>query len=164
MAAVDYFLKLDGIDGESTDDKHKNEIDILSFSWGLANATSAGRTGGSGAGKAVFQDFHFTTNVNKASPKLFLACATGQHIKEAKLTCRKSADDGSAVEFLIVKMTDVLISSYQQGGSGESDVVPTDQVSFNFTKIEVEYFPQKPDGTLDSAVKAGYDLKKNEKV
>lgn len=162
MAAVDYFLKLDGIDGESTDDKHKNEIDILSFSWGLANATSgAGRGGGTGAGKAVFQDFHFATNVNKASPKLFLACATGQHIKEAKLTCRKA---GGQQEFLIVKMTDVLITSYQQGGSSESDVVPTDQVSFNFTKIEVEYVPQDSRGETDAPVKAGYDLKKNEKV
>jgi type VI secretion system secreted protein Hcp len=162
MAAVDYFLKLDGIDGESTDDKHKNEIDILSFSWGLANATSGAGRGGAGAGKAVFQDFHFTTNVNKASPKLFLACAMGQHIKEAKLTCRKAGREQE--EFLIVKMTDVLITSYQQGGASESDVVPTDQLSLNFAKIEVEYFPQKPDGTLDAVVKAGYDLKKNEKV
>ncbi len=163
MAAVDYFLKIDGIDGESTDDRHKNEIDLLSFSWGLANATSgAGRGGAAAAGKAVFQDFHFTTQVNKASPKLFLACATGQHIKEAKLTCRKAGGDQQ--EFLTVTMTDVLISSYQQGGASESDVVPTDQVSFNFTKIEVEYVPQKADGSADAPVKAGYDLKLAKKV
>ena len=90
MAAVDYFLKIDGIPGESTDSKHKNEIDIESWSWGEANSGSHAYGGGGGAGKVSVQDFNFTMHVNKASPKLFLACATGQHIKEALLTCRKA--------------------------------------------------------------------------
>src|SRR5260370_38577759 len=93
MAAVDYFLKLDGIPGESTDSKHKNEIDIESWSWGQANSGSHAYGGGGGAGKVSMHDFSFTMRINKASPKLFLACATGQHIKGAILTCRKAAKE-----------------------------------------------------------------------
>ncbi|MEX2119691.1 MAG: type VI secretion system tube protein Hcp [Pirellulales bacterium] len=161
MAAVDYFLKLDGIDGESTDDKHKNEIDVLSWSWGESNMGTHAGGGGGGAGKVQMNDFHFVQKVNKSSPKLFLGCATGQHIKEAKLTCRKAGGDQQ--EYLVVKFSDLLVSSYQTGGS-QGDVVPTDQISLNFSKIEFEYKAQKPDGSLDSPVKAGYDVKLNKKV
>lgn len=161
MAAVDYFLKLDGIDGESTDDKHKNEIDVESWSWGETNRGTHAGGGGGGAGKVSMQDFHFVMRACKATPKLMLACATGQHIKSAALTCRKAGGDQQ--EYLIVKFSDLLVSSYQTGGSS-GDVVPTDQVSMNFSKIEFEYKPQKPDGSLDAPVKAGYDLKLNKKV
>ncbi|MEX2559325.1 MAG: type VI secretion system tube protein Hcp [Pirellulales bacterium] len=161
MAQVDYFLKLDGIDGESTDDKHKNEIDVLSWSWGESNMGTSDRGGGGGAGKVQMNDFHFVQKLSKASPKLFFACATGQHIKEAKLTCRKAGGDQQ--EYLVIKFSDLLVSSYQTGGS-QGDVVPTDQCSLNFTKIEFEYKAQKPDGSLDSPVKAGYDVKLNKKV
>src|SRR5690606_37166795 len=95
--------------------------------------------GGGGAGKVAMQDFHFVMQINKSSPKLFLACATGQHIKEATLTCRKAG--GEQQEYLKVKFTDLLISSYQTGGS-RGDLIPVDQVSFNFSKIEFEYKPQ----------------------
>ncbi|MEX0711522.1 MAG: type VI secretion system tube protein Hcp [Pirellulales bacterium] len=161
MAQVDYFLKLDGIDGESTDDKHKNEIDVLSWSWGESNMGTHAGGGGGGAGKVQMNDFHFVQKVNKATPKLMLGCATGQHIKEAKLTCRKAGGDQQ--EYLVVKFSDLLVSSYQTGGS-QGDVVPTDQISLNFTKIEFEYKAQKPDGSLDAPVKAGYDVKLNKKV
>jgi len=100
--------------------------------------------------------------VNKASPKLFLVCATGEHIKKAVLTCRKAGKEQQ--EFYLVKMEDLLVSSYQTGGSSHGDVIPTDQISLNFAKIEFEYKPQKADGTLDAPVKAGYDLKSNKKV
>ena len=100
--------------------------------------------------------------INRSSPKLFLACATGEHIKSAVLTCRKAGK--TQQEFLKWKFTDLLISSYNTGGSGGSDVVPIDQVSFNFTKIEVSYAPQKADGSLDAALPAGYDLKVGQKV
>jgi len=162
MAAVDYFLKLDGIDGESTDDKHKNEIDVESWSWGESQMGTHVGGGGGGAGKVSMQDFHFVMKINKASPKLFLACATGQHIKEGKLTCRKAGGDQQ--EFLTVKLSDLLVSSYQTGGSAHGDIVPTDQIALNYSKIELEYKPQKPDGTLDKAMTAGYDLKLNKKV
>jgi len=100
--------------------------------------------------------------VNNASPKLMLACATGEHIKKAVLTCRKAGKDQQ--EYLLVTMSDLLVSSYQSGGSAHSDVVPTDQISLNFSKIEWSYKPQKADGTLGAAVIAGYDLKLNKKV
>ena len=162
MAAVDYFLKIDGIDGESHDDKHKNEIDVESFSWGETQSGTHSGGGGGGAGKVVMQDFHFVKKIDKSSPKLMLACATGAHIKEATLTCRKAGEKQQ--NFLTIKMSDLLVSSYQTGGSGHSDIVPTDQISLNYSKIEWEYKMQKPDGTLDAPVKAGYDLKLNKKI
>lgn len=167
-AQVDYFLKIDGIDGESADDRHKNEIDILSFSWGAnepginARGPLGGlRTGGGGgAGKATFQDFHFVKEVDKASPKLMLSTATGQHYPKATLSVRKAG--GGQQEFMMITLTDVLVTSYQTGGSQGS--VPTDQFSLNYSKIEFEYSPQRPDGSLDAPVKAGYDVKANKKI
>ena len=161
MARVDYFLKITGIEGEATDDKHKNEIDVESWSWGETNSGSHAGGGGGGAGKVAMQDFHFVMTVNKASPKLFLACATGEHIKEAVLTCRKAGTQQQ--EYLRIRMNDLLVSSYQTGGSGHSDVLPTDQISLNFARIEFEYKEQKSDGTLGGAIKAGYDIKLNKK-
>ena len=163
MAAVDYFLKIEGIKGESTDRQHKDEIDVMSFSWGLSQSGAGAFGGGAGAGKAQFQDFHFTSNMSKASPKLFLACASGEHIKEATLTGRKGvAGENGGADFLKIKMSDVLVSSYQTGGS--NDNVPTDQVSINFAKIEFSYAVQKADGSLDAPITAGWDLKANKNL
>lgn len=162
MAAVDYFLKIDGIKGESQDAKHKDEIELESFSWGETNSGTHAAGGGGGAGKVQMQDFHFVMRMNKASPELFLACAEGRHIKQAILTCRKAGKEQQ--EFLKVTFSDLLISSYQTGGSAGSDVIPMDQVSLNFTQIKMEYKPQKADGTLDAAVTAGWNVKTNKKV
>jgi type VI secretion system secreted protein Hcp len=162
MAAVDYFLKIDGVAGESTDSKHKGEIDVESWSWGESQMGAHGGGGGGGAGKVSMQDFHFTTKISKASPTLMLACASGQHLKSAVLTCRKAGKDQQ--EYFSIKMSDLLVSSYQIGGSAHSDILPTDQVSLNFSKIEFEYKEQKPDGTLGGAVKAGWNVKENKNV
>jgi type VI secretion system secreted protein Hcp len=162
MAAVDYFLKIDGIEGESQDDKHAAEIDVLSWSWGEARSDSAPGGAGGGAGKVQMQDLHFTARVSKASPKLLLACAGGTHVKNARLTCRTAGK--AQQEFLKLTFTDVLVSSFQTGGSATSDVVPLDQVSLAYARIEVEYREQKANGTLGAAVKAGWDLKKNQKL
>ncbi len=162
MALVDYFLKLEGIEGESQDSKHKAEIDLDSWSWGEAQTGSHVAGGGGGAGKVSMQDFHFTMRLNKASPKLMLACASGDHIKSALLTCRKAGKEQQ--EYLKIKMTDLLVSSYMTGGSGGADILPVDQISLNFSKIEFEYKEQKPDGTLGGATKTGYDLKLNKVV
>lgn len=159
-ATVDYFLKIDGIAGESRNEKHAGEIDVLSFSWGASNTGAASSGGGAGAGKVQFQDIHFTTKLNKASPKLMLACATGEHIKEVVLVGELSGKKGQ--KFLEIKMTDVLISSYQSGGS--SGQVPTDSFSLNFAKIEFSYYPVNPDGSLGAPVKAGWDIKENVRV
>jgi type VI secretion system secreted protein Hcp len=161
MAVVDYFLKIDGIDGEAQDAKHKGEIEIESWSFGATNSADVG-TGGLGAGKVSFNDFNFVMKVNKSSPKLMLACASGEHIKKAVLVCRKAGKDQQ--EFLKYTFSDCIVSSFHQGGSSQGNVVPVDQISLAFSKIEKEFKSQKPDGTLDGAVKAGWDLKGNVKV
>jgi type VI secretion system secreted protein Hcp len=162
MASVDYFLKIDGIDGESQDSAHADEIQLQSWSFGETQAGGMGQGGGGGAGKVSMQDFHFVMEVNKASPMLFLACASGKHIDSAVLTCRKAGED--AQEFLIWTFTDLLISSYQTGGSGGSSILPQDQISFNFAQVQVEYKEQQAGGGLGGAVTAGWNLKENKKV
>jgi len=162
MAATDFYLKIDGVDGESHDGKHKGEIDLESWSWGCTQSGTSAGGGGGGAGKVSMQDFHFVMKVNKATPKLIEACASGKVFGSATLTCRKAG--GQQDSFLIYKFSDVLISSYQTGGSGGSGIIPTEQISFNYAKMEVEYKEQKADGTMGGAIKAGWDLKKNEKV
>lgn len=180
MAVVDYFLKIDGIEGESLQKGHEKEVEITGFKWAAQNSGSfAGNLGG-GSGKVKMRDFQFTVPVNKASPKLFLACCTGEHIKSATLTCRKAGK--TQQEYLKWKFTDLLISSYNVGagsvfdkatlgGGGGSPVaepidtfMPSDQITFNFTRIELTYAPQKADGSLDAAVPAGFDLKTGTKV
>lgn len=158
--ASDYFLKIDGIDGESTDDKHKGEIEVLSYSWGESQTGTHGSGGGGGAGKVNMSDFSFMMQANKSSPKLMLACATGDHIKTAKLTLRKAG--GEQQEYMSITFSDVLVSSYNTGGGGGE--IPNESITLNFGKVEFEYKPQKPDGTLDSPIKTGYDLKTNKKI
>jgi len=160
--AFDAFMKIDGIDGESTDAKHKDEIEILSYSWGLSNSSSAAGGGGGGAGKVQFQDFHFVSSLQKSSPKLFLGVATGEHFKKAVLTVRKSGGDGQSQDYYKVTMQDVVISSFQQSGTpdGGGDV-PMEEISLNFSKITMDYRQQNADGTLGDPVIATWDLKKN---
>lgn len=155
MAAVDYFIKFDGIKGESADAKHKDEVDIESWSWGASHAGGGGS--GGGAGKVSLQDFHFVMRLNRASTALLRACATGQHIKTATLTSRKAGKGQQ--DYLTFKFYDVLVSSYQTGGSEADDTVPADSVSFNFAKIEVEYRRQQKDGTVVPDGQFRYDLK-----
>jgi type VI secretion system secreted protein Hcp len=157
MAAADYFLKIDGIEGESKADKHTGEIDLESFSWGATQSGSFATGGGGGSGKVSMQDFHFTMGINKAGPALFLACAQGDHIPKAVLTCRKAGKEQQ--EFLKVSFSDILVSSYQTGGSGGADVLPVDQISLNFAKIEIEYKEQQKTGALAGSVKKFFDLK-----
>jgi type VI secretion system secreted protein Hcp len=164
MATVDYFLKVSGIDGESTDDKHKNEIELESWSFGVSNSGSGHSSGttGSGAGKASFQDIHFVAKLSKASPKLMLACATGEHISEATLTCRKAGGDQQ--EYLTIKLNDAFVSSFQTGGSN-GNIVPMDQFSLNFGKCEEVYKQQDASkGSVSSPVKVGYNIAANKKI
>jgi type VI secretion system secreted protein Hcp len=155
--AADFFLEIDGIKGESQDGKHKDKIEILSYSFGCSNAGSFASGGGGGSGKASFQDMHFSSRVHKGSPLLMDACARGTHIPKATLSCRKAG--GKQQEYLTWKLTDILVSSYQLGGADAGDALPTDQFSLNFTKIEFSYAPQKKDGTLDTAITRSYNIK-----
>jgi len=159
MAAVDYFLKIDGIEGESADAKHKGEIDLQSWGFGATQSGTMHSGGGGGGGKVSVQDLHFVTQISKASPKLFLACCNGEHIKKAVLVARKAGKEQQ--EYYKVTMSDLLVSSYQGGGSSNDGILPVDQVSLNFAKIEIEYKEQKADGSLGGIVKTSYDLKQN---
>lgn len=157
MALVDYFLKIDGIPGESMDSKHKDEIQVLSFSFGESQAGTMAFGGGGGAGKVQMQDFHFMMNVNKASPKLFINCAQGTHIKNAVLTARKAGKDQQ--DYLKVTFTDLLVSSFQTNGDAHANSLPVDSISLNFAEIEIEYKLQNVDGTLGASTKVKYNLK-----
>ena len=116
--ASDIFAKIGDIKGESLDDKHKDEIEVLSFSWGVTNAAVVPGGGGGGAGKATFQDLSIVHNIDKATPLLLRACATGTHLKEATITHRKAGKGQQ--EFLIVKMNDVIITGVTHGGDAAS--------------------------------------------
>ena len=161
MGAVDYFLKIDGIEGESLDSKHSGEIEVITWSWSEDQTGTMGQGGGGGAGKVSMQDFSFTMYTCKASPKLLQHCASGKHVGSATLVGRKAGEQQQ--EYLKIKFTDILVSHFSTGGTG-TDVRPVDSISLNFAKIEYEYKAQKKDGTLDGAITAGWDLKKNVKV
>jgi type VI secretion system secreted protein Hcp len=162
MAHVDYFLKVEGVDGESTDDKHKGEIELESWSFGGTNPGSFSSGGGGGTGKVALSDFHFVKKVDKASAKLFASCCSGEHLKKATLVCRKAGK--TPQEFLTIVMSPVLVSSFQGGGSAGSDIVPMDQISFNYGKIEFKYKEQKPDGSLGGEIIGGWDVTTNKVV
>jgi type VI secretion system secreted protein Hcp len=155
-AAVDFFLKIDGIDGESTDKKHANEIDVMSWSWGMSQSGSIGSGGGGGAGKVTVHDLSFTHRIDKATPKLLTTCASGKHIKDATLTVRNPGGD----DYYKIKLTDVLCTEMNQAGANNNDL-PTEQISLNFAKIEIEYTPTNKKGTTGSPLKAGWDFRGN---
>jgi type VI secretion system secreted protein Hcp len=140
MAAVDYFLKIDGIDGESHATEHKDEINVESFSWGVTQlGTSAWEhTGAFVSGKVTMTDFHFQMPLNKASPKLFLACASGQHIKQATFIGETSDFEGGSRQFLKYTFSDILISSYQESGAANGVM---DASALNFANVKTEATP-----------------------
>ncbi len=155
--AADIFAKLGDIKGESLDSKHKDEVEVLSWSWGVATSSSTGGAG-SGSGKAHFNDFNFTHHIDKASPNLLKACATGEHIKEATITARKAGKGQQ--EFLIIKMNDVIITSVAMSGSGDTPAT-AESIALRFGKVDLEYKPQKADGSLDAGLHFKYDIKAN---
>jgi type VI secretion system secreted protein Hcp len=157
--AVDMFLKLDGIKGEAQDDKHKAEIDVLSWSWGGSQSASTHMGGGGGSGKVSFNDLHITKYVDASTPKLIGAMAQGTHIKEALLTLRK-AGGKEAVEYIKMIMKDCLISSIQSGCSGGEDRL-TENISLNFGQFEYAYTPQKADGSADAKIPVSFNIAQN---
>jgi len=156
--ASDIHLKLGDIKGESTDDKHKDEIDVFSWSWGLSNPTQMASGGGGGQGKVSFHDITFSHYVDKASPNIMKMCATGEHLKSAVITQRKQGK--TPQEYLIITLSDVMVSSVSHGGSGGGEP-PSENVTLAFAKVDFEYKPQKPDGSLDAGVHFKYDVKAN---
>jgi type VI secretion system secreted protein Hcp len=156
--AVDMFIKIKGIDGESSDAKHAKEIDVLAWSWGLTQSGNFHVGGGGGSGKVNAQDLSITKYVDASSNALQLACCAGTHIPEATLVVRKAGD--KPLEYIKITLTDVLISSVSMGGSGGEDRL-TENVSIHFGKYKYDYVPQKKDGTGEAAKAAGWDFQKN---
>jgi len=154
--ASDIFAKIGDIKGESLDNKHKDEIEVLSWSWGVTNDAAQSMGGGGGAGKASFHDLSFTHKIDKASPVLMKGCATGQHLKEATITRRKAGKGQQ--DFLVIKMNDVLITAVTDVDSNEGSDLET--VSLAFAKVDLEYRPQKADGSLAAGIHFKYDINK----
>jgi type VI secretion system secreted protein Hcp len=162
--AFDAFLKLDGIPGDSVDQFHKGEIEILGWEETVTQSVNRGSAGGgAGAGKATFQDFHFTARVSSATPRLLLACASGQHIRTATLSVRKAGGE-QRFEFLKYVLDTLLVSSVKTGGSSVDADSPSEQFSLSFLKLHVFVTPQKADGSAGAPVSAGWDLSSNKSV
>jgi type VI secretion system secreted protein Hcp len=152
------FLKVGDIKGESTDSKHKEQIEVFSWSWGVTNAATLGAGAGSAAGRPSFNDLNFTHRYDRAAPLLWRACAVGQHFTEATLASTKQGK--GAQDYLVVKMSDVVVTSASasdSSGGGEA----MESVSVKFAKVDVEYKPQKADGSFDASVRFKYDIKAN---
>jgi type VI secretion system secreted protein Hcp len=156
--AASIFARIGTIKGESRDARHADEIEVLSWSWGVSQSGSLAQGGGGGAGKASFHDFNFTHHVDKASPLLMRACATGEHIRDATITVRKAGTGQQ--EYLLIKMSDVLITSVSTNISAEGDTA-AEVVALAFAKVDLEYKPQKPDGSLGVGIHFKLDLKAN---
>ncbi|KLN52888.1 Hcp family type VI secretion system effector [Variovorax paradoxus] len=159
--AADMFLKLEGVDGESKDDSHKKEIDVLSWSWGAAQSGTGHVGGGSGAGKVSVQDLSVTKYVDSASHLLLLDCCNGQHIKKGTLVVRKAG--ATPLEYVKLTMEDIIVSNIHTGGSGGEDRL-TETITLNFSKFKYEYTPQKADGSGDGTKETGWDIAANKKV
>jgi len=157
--AVDMFLKLDGIKGESQDHKHKDEIHIQSWSWGMSQTGTMGTGVGGGAGKVHVHDISITKAVDKSSPALMLHCCNGKHIPNGLVTVRKAGD--KPLEYLKMKLTDIIISGVQNAGHG-GDIL-TENLTLNFAKFHIEYQEQKPDGSGSPGGEMGWDVKANQK-
>lgn len=162
MAAADYFLKIDSIDGESQDSKHKGEIEISSFSWsGHQSSSGAASSGaGHGMGKVIAGTLDFQAILAKDTPKLFAALCGGTHLKSAVLTARKSGDGQG--DYATWTMTEVTVSNLNLGGGTGS--VPSVSFALSFSKLEWSYKAQDAKGNLSVASTAGYDFSKNVKV
>ncbi len=159
--AMDIFLKIDGIDGESADRTHKDSIDVLAWSWGASQSGTMHAGGGGGAGKVNVQDLSVTKYVDRSSPDLILACCNGKHFTKATVTMRKAGEN--PVEYLKIHMEDLLISSVSTGGSGGEDRL-TENISLNFAKIKVEYTEQDAKGGPGKQYNMGFDIRQNVKL
>jgi type VI secretion system secreted protein Hcp len=164
--AFDCFLKIETIPGESADDKHKDWIEVLSYSTGISQSSSGSSStaGARSSGRADFSDFSVVHVLDKASPKLALACAKGEHIKTVTLTLNRAT--GSKEPYMEYKLEDVLVSSVRVGGSSSSsEALPLEEVSFNYGKITWTYSEtDKKTGAAKGKVSSAWSLVENKAV
>ncbi|MCL7421158.1 MAG: type VI secretion system tube protein Hcp [Methylobacter sp.] len=160
--AVDMFIKIGDIKGESRDKTHKDEIDVLAWSWGMSQSGTTHTGGGGGAGKVSVQDISFTKYVDKSSSPLMMACCNGKHYPEATLVVRKAGE--TPLEYIVIKLKEVLVTSVSTGGSGGEDRL-TENVTLNFAQFEYAYQPQKADGSKDGgAIETKWNIAENVKI
>lgn len=159
--AMDMFVKIGDIKGESKDATHKEECDVLAWSWGMSQSGSAHSGGGQGAGKANVQDLSLTKYIDKSSPDVMLACLKGTHISEIKLTVRKAGD--KPLEYVIITMTDCMVTSVSTGGSGGEDRL-TENLSLNFAKVKVFYEEQTKSGSGGAKPEFTWSIEENQKT
>jgi type VI secretion system secreted protein Hcp len=157
FSAVDMFLKIEGIKGESQDKAHVGDVDVLAWSWGMSNSSTF-EGGSASVGRPYFQDIAITKFVDKATPQLMLNCANGKEIGKMELCVRKAGD--TPLEYIVITFERVLVTSVSTGGSGGEDRL-TENVTFTFGKITFKYVPQKQDGSSDTAVEFKWDVVKN---
>ncbi len=157
--AVDMFLKLADVPGESKDAEHEGEIDILAWSWGMTQSGSFHHGGGGGSGKVNVQDVSITKYIDKSTPNLMKACANGKHFADATLYVRKAGE--KPLEYLRIEMKQVLVSSVSTGGSGGEDRL-TENVTLNFAEVKTIYTPQAKEGSGEGKVEMGWNIEKNE--
>ena len=155
MAQADMFMKIDDVQGESTDSVHKNEIEVSAWSWGAAQAGSSHSGPGSGSGKVVVQDLSFTYAIDKSSATLFGMVMNGTTFKKAQLTCRKAG--GNPVEYLKIIMSSGIVSNVQVSGTDTASVT----VTLNFGQVEIDYTPQNADGSAGATVTTQYSIAGN---
>jgi type VI secretion system secreted protein Hcp len=158
--SMDIVLKVDGIDGESLIQDHEGEIDVLAWSWGATQSVSMVGGGGAGAGKVNVEDLSLTKYVDKASIDLLRTCFSGAHLREATLTVRKAGMGMDALDYMVITMSPVLVTSVSPGGNGGDDRL-TENVTLNFAKVTVSYTPQKDDGSGDAAIDFTWSIEKN---
>lgn len=161
--AIDMFLKLGDIKGESRDEAHRDEIDITEWAWGMSQTGSMHTGTGGGAGKVNIANLNLKKPLDKSSPNLMMACASGKHYSEARLVVRK-AGGASPVEYLVITLKEVMVASYSTGAENAGDELH-DSIALNFATVEVSYQPQKADGAKDGGpVKFGWNIRQNVKV
>jgi type VI secretion system secreted protein Hcp len=161
---MDTYLKLDGVNGESTRKGFEKQIEIYSFSWGAANPVNIGTgTGGAGASKVSISSFNIMKKTDSASPSMFQNCCSGKHYPKALVTLNKAGGD-NAVDFLKYEFTEVFVESIQWSGSAGGDETPSESVSFAFSSVNITYTPQKDDGSKGSPLVAGWNQKINAKL
>jgi type VI secretion system secreted protein Hcp len=159
--AVDMFLELDGVKGESVDKTHKGKIDILAWAWGIANSGTFHHGSGGGAGKATFNDITITKFVDAASPNIMLFCANGKHFAKGKIIVRKAGEN--PLEYLTIEFEKVLVTSYQTGGGSGSERI-TENVGLNFAKVKIEYTTQTEKGGKGTPQAFSWDISANAKA
>lgn len=160
--AQDIFLKINGIDGESQDSSHKNEVEVLAWDWSIEQQSTMHAGSGGGAGKATVSDLFFEHFIDRASPNLMKYCLTGKHINEAVLVVRKAG--GNPLEYLKLTMTDVIVTKVSPKGSVDDEVRMREKVALSFSRVKQEYVVQNAQGGSGGAVTAGYDIKGNKEA